>query len=176
MCFQKLPKLVISRIFILKIRSKLRHKLCLIQVGDKSENTLFMKTVLEVNKCRLGHQGRFEIVQDPTDSTSRYFSLKKIEPLCFKTSKTTDNKSRSKRTSVKKMDDDDFIDDESIDEYESDDSAERSRPKTRQTEVKKLRKENKEQGNQLKDKDAEIRKLREKLEAAEINMSSVNKD
>ena len=153
MCFQKLPKLVISRIFILKIRSKYRHKLCPIQVGDKSENTLFMKTVLEVNKCR-----------------------KKIEPLCFKTSKTTDNKSRSKRTSVKKMDDDDFIDDESIDEYESDDSAERSRPKTRQTEVKKLRKENKEQGNQLKDKDAEIRKLREKLEAAEINMSSVNKD
>ena len=51
-----------------------------------------------------------------------------------------------------------------------------SRPKTRQTEVKKLRKENKEQGKQLEEKDAEIRKLREKLEAAEINMSSVNKD
>ena len=64
----------------------------------------------------------------------------------------------------------------SIDEYESDDSAERSRPKTRQTEVKKFRKENKEQEKQLEEKDAEIRKLREKLEAAEINMSSVNKD
>jgi len=131
---------------------------------------------LEVNKCRLGHQDRFEIVQDPTDSTSRYFSLKKIEPFCFKTSKTTGNKSRGKRDSVKKMDDDDFIDDESIDEYESDDSAERSRPKTRQTELKKLRKENKEQGNQLKEKDAEIRKLKEKLKAAEIDTSSVNKD
>ena len=42
--------------------------------------------------------------------------------------------------------------------------------------MKKLRKENKEQGKQLEEKDAEIIKLREKLEAAEINMSSVNKD
>jgi hypothetical protein len=129
-----------------------------------------------LSKCRLGQQGRFEIVQDPTDSTSRYFSLKKIEPFCFKTSKTTENKSRGKRDSVKKMEDDDFIDDESIDEYESDDSAERSRPKTRQTELKTLRKKNKELGNQIKEKDAEIGKLKEKLKAAEIDTSSVNKN
>ena len=125
--------------------------------------------MLDVQKCRFGQQGMFEITKHPTDPNSRYFSLKS-----YQKSKDVKNETEKSKKQNKIKDDDEssFINDEEIvgDGFESDDYLERSRPVTRRTELKNLKKQLKISETKNREKDIELEKLRAKLKAVGIEI------
>ena len=134
----------------------------LIQSFENEDGTV--STVLDVQKCRFGQQGMFEITKHPTDPNSRYFSLNSYQK--SKDVKKETEKSK-KQNKIKDDDESSFINDE---EFESDDSLERSKPVTRRTELKSLKKQLKISETKNREKDIELEKLRAKLKAAGIEI------
>ena len=123
--------------------------------------------MLDVQKCRFGQQGMFEITKHPTDPNSRYFSLKS-----YQKSKDVKNETEKSKKQNKIKDDDEssFINDEEIvgDGFESDDYLERS--SYQKNRVEKLEKAAQISETKNREKYIELEKLRAKLKAAGIEI------